>query len=350
MSQQHFDELLQRYLSGQCTEAEERQVLAWYETLIQHSDLQLPEAQKAQIEARLWNTIKNNIQSGEPAPAKVVTMRSRWLTRIAVAGVALIVATGILWYFNRQPAHRQQQALVPAQLDSVRNSTAAVKTYTLADGSQISLQPGAVLYYPPVFNGPTRDVYLTGSAFFNVHHNPQQHFKVHLHSKLTTEVLGTSFNITQNKTAGNVEVAVVTGKVLVYRQSLPQNGATNGVVLTRNKKLTYNTASSRFITGIVNDPLPLSKTTAAHNGNGNDTTGSASLNFDEAPLHTVLQALSETYGIDIIPENEQLGNYHFRGNISAYSLFTQLDIICRSTQTKYEINGTQIIVKENQER
>ena len=217
----------------------------------------------------------------------------------------------------------------------------------LADGTQITLQPGAIVYYPPAFTGNTREVTLKGSAFFNVYHNPAKHFKVHLNNELTTEVLGTSFHITQ-QTGRNIEVAVVTGKVLVYRQQVqPENTAldsTAGILLTRNKKVTYNAASDLLITGIVDDPKPLAKTTPPPGASAHSA--GPSLNFEEALLHEVLQSLSEVYGIDIKPETEQLGKRHFTGDISKYSLFSQLDYICKTTQTSYEITGSQIIIKD----
>jgi len=356
LSQSNFDRLLQQYLLGQCTEEEEKMVLEWYETLIRESDLHLSDAQKTQIEARLWQNITTRVQPvSERAPAaKVINGRFRWRVALAAAGVLLLIMAGIAIDYSHHSEHSSQVVFLPPQqsLDSVINVTTAQKEYALTDGSRITLQPGATVYYPAVFSGQTRDVYLTGSAFFNVYHNPQKHFKVHLHGGLTTEVLGTSFNIIQNQPAATIEVAVVTGKVLVYKQQAPLHhtafDSTGGILLTRNKKVTYNAASRRFITGIVDNPLPLQKTATPHSSN--ETTANTTFVFDEAPLSTVLQVLSNAYGIVILPENEQIGNYHFRGNLSQYSLFTQLDIICKSTQTTYEINGTRITVKENQNK
>ncbi len=84
-------------------------------------------------------------------------------------------------------------------------------------------------------------------------------------------------------------------------------------------------------------------------GAGKETT-SLKFVFEEAPLQEVLQTLSDSYGILISIEDQRIAGYHFTGDISKYSLFTQLEIICKSTQTTYEINGSQIIVRENQDQ
>jgi ferric-dicitrate binding protein FerR (iron transport regulator) len=354
LSQSNFDRLLQKYLSGECTEEEEKIVLEWYETLIKKSDLHLSEAEKSRIEAKLWNTIKTNVREEEPAPAKVIPLTARTWFRIAVAACLIAVTgTGIMLYrYNATINQQTALAQVKAGFDSLVNETTAEKKLVLADSSVIALQPGAVVYYPPAFTGTAREVYLQGSAFFKVYHNPLKHFKVHLGSGLTTEVLGTSFNIIQNKSADNIEVAVVTGKVRVYRQQTQQGNATTDstgdIILTRNKKVTWSATSSRFITGIVDNPQPLQKTkmqNGAHNG-----AAAEQLAFEETPLHAVLQSLSNVYGINITCENEQLAMRHFTGDLSHYNLFTQLDIICKSAQTTYEVNGTDIIIKDNQNR
>jgi len=350
LSQSNFDRLLQKYLAGECTEEEEQLVLEWYESMIRNSDLHLSDADRSLIEERLWHTIKTNVQAETTATqaAKVRRLTNRtWYRIAAVAAAVTVVATAIvlLWHM---PRHTRSLAITAIQqgYDSVVNETNSEKSVQLADSTLITLQPGGTLYYPQVFTGATREVYLHGSAFFNVYHNAHKHFKVHLNNGLTTEVLGTSFQIKQHKTDRNIEVAVVSGRVLVYQQQGREVNAdsTTGVVLTRNKKVTYNAVSNQLITGIVDDPQPLSKT-KAQSGSGNRP-ASDLFNFEEVPLRNVLQTLSDAYGILITVENEDLAGRHFTGNLSTYSLFTQLEYICKSTQTIYEINGSQIIIKE----
>jgi len=353
LSQSNFDRLLQRYLAGKCTEEEEKIVLEWYETLIDSSDLHLSDAERSRIEAKLWNAITANVQEEEQTPAKVIPVTSRTWFRMAAAACLLVFAgAAVIWYMasrntNKQPAIAEVKT---TGFDSLVNTTRAEKELMLADSSVITLQPGAVIYYPRSFSDVTRDVYLHGSAFFKVYHNPLKHFKVHINSGLTTEVLGTTFNIVQNKPAGNIEVAVVTGKVLVYRKQAKNNtvtDSTEGVILTRNKKVIYNATSSRFTTGIVDNPQPLSNTKAS---NGATNTPPEQLAFEEEPLQNVLQALSNIYGISIVAENENVAARHFTGNLSGYDMHTQLDAICKAAQTTYEINGTQITIKENQNK
>lgn len=328
-------------------------MLEWYETLISNSDLHLSETDRSLIEKRLWNTIQTKVQpqpeTAQPLPVVPLTART-WFRVTAAAAVLAVIATGIVLY-KHKPGDTSQLAVVQMQpgFDSLTNETKTTKQVRLADSSLITLQPGAVVYYPPAFAGGTREIYLNGSAFFNVHRDAQKHFKVHMNGGLATEVLGTSFHITQNNTNRNIEVAVVTGKVLVYRQYGEDNttpDTSGSVLLTRNKKVTFNAVSNQLITGIVDNPQPSPKT--KKKSEPGNIQPSEQFVFEEASLQHVLQSLSDAYGIMIVLENEQLGRYHFTGNLSTYSLFTQLEYICKSTQTRYELDGSQIIVKENQ--
>lgn len=351
MSQSNFDRLLQKYLAGECTEEEEKLVLEWYGTLIRNSDLHLSETDRSQIEARLWNNIQVNVQEEQVLQRtnrKPVTARI-WYRVVAAAAILIMVATAIVLY-RQQPAKNLPMAAVAKQAgyDSLTNINNKERLVLLADSTIITLQPGATVYYPREFKGTTREIYLQGSAFFNVYHDEKKHFKVHLNDGLTTEVLGTSFHITQHATDRNIEVAVITGKVLVYKQHAPKNNieqdSSTAVVLTPNKKVTFNAASNQLITGLVANPQPLVKTkTQAAPGSQPPNYQFA---FEETALQHVVQTLSDAYGIIITVENEQLGRRHFTGDLSTYSLFMQLEYICRSTQTFYEINGTQIIIKE----
>ncbi|WP_205512011.1 FecR family protein [Longitalea arenae] len=349
MSQSNFDDLLQKYLAGKCSSAEEKLVLEWYETLIRNSNLHLSEADRSLIEARLWNKIRANVQE-QPAPVSRQPITTRmWYRIAAAAAILLLIATAILFY-RQQPVKNLPLALIARQAgyDSALNTTRQQRLVQLADSTLITLQPGAIVYFPTVFTGTTREIYLQGSAFFNVHHDERKHFKVHLNDALTTEVLGTSFHITQHISDRKIEVAVVTGKVMVYKQQPSENrtgqDSSAGIVLTPNKKLTFNAVSDQMITGLVADPQPLS------NRKPQPVTGSQPVKepfvFEETPLQQLVETLSDAYGILITIENESLGRRHFTGNLSSYSLFTQLEYICRSTQTYYEINGTQIIIKE----
>jgi hypothetical protein len=98
-------------------------------------------------------------------------------------------------------------------------SGSQVRSYTLPDGSLISLDPNSSLSYPSQFISDQRDVRLEGGAFFTVAPDPRKPFRVMV-NEITITVLGTSFSITSS--SGRTEIVVKTGSIEVAgkRQSL----------------------------------------------------------------------------------------------------------------------------------
>lgn len=83
----------------------------------------------------------------------------------------------------------------------------------LKDSTEVWLNADSRLSFPSNFTGSKREVTLDGEAYFKVAHNPQKPFIVHT-AHLTTEVLGTEFNI---KSFGkeNSKVTLINGSVKV---------------------------------------------------------------------------------------------------------------------------------------
>ena len=120
---------------------------------------------------------------------------------------------------------------------------------TLADGSEVTLNAGSHLRYPVEFLGDTREVVLTGEAFFDVAKG-ERPFEVKV-AGAAVRVYGTRFNVKLSKndiietvlvegrvgfrTPGREEIRVVPGEQVTYR------GA-SGEVATRRVDTRYATA------------------------------------------------------------------------------------------------------------
>lgn len=347
MGQYDFDRLLQKYISGECSPVEEMKVLEWYNHLIRQSAVDISDNEKEMIQSRIWTKLSGGI-SAEPVSALQLQARSNssrtMFYRVAIAAsIILFVSFGLYYYWPANQASIISATIdtsIPVSGNAYTNNNKFEQEITLTDGSIAVLQPGATLVYPTVFAGNVREVNLTGNAFFKVFHNPAKHFLVRTQG-LVTEVLGTSFHIRQDQSAGKLEIAVVTGKVSVYQEDKikQETGDTlqrDGVILTPNQKVTYNSTNSQFITSLVEEPKPVAEY---------DKNSMASFVFEDVRLAKVLQALSKGYGIEILTESRNLANCHFTGDITKQDLYKKLEIICQSFQSSYEVKGTQIIIK-----
>ena len=84
----------------------------------------------------------------------------------------------------------------------------------LPDGTKAWLNNASSLRYATSFTGPTREVELTGEAYFEVAKIPSQPFRVKVEGKVI-DVLGTSFTVTAYKETARINTTLLTGKVRV---------------------------------------------------------------------------------------------------------------------------------------
>jgi ferric-dicitrate binding protein FerR (iron transport regulator) len=344
MSRDEFDLLLEKYLLGNCTPAEEQRVLRWYHQLISQSEVYLSDTEKQAIEERIWSSIKQDLHPASTEAKEIkFTPRFPVLLRVAAA-VLLLVLGGVMMYTffgNQAPTQMSAGGLsVPDTYLKYSNTGKSQEDFLLADSSVVRLQPGSSLYYPDSFKDSLREVYLEGNAFFSIHHDAAKPFFVHTVNGLLTRVLGTSFSINQDVATHTTVVRVATGRVGVYEEKSRKGKMLlppGSIVVTPNQKVEFNAKSKRFVTSLVEDPRPLDDRTADKN---------AALNFTgDRPLWQVLEALSKVYGVNITAESEAVANCPFTGDIRNYDLYEQLSVICQALNDSYEINGTSIVVK-----
>ncbi|RAJ10563.1 FecR family protein [Chitinophaga skermanii] len=344
MSQIEFDALLEKYLAGTCSPQEEKAVMEWYEDFINGTEIAMSTTEKDALERRIWSNIYESISTEEQPLPRLVWMWPRKYAKIAVAcAVALVVVGAATWFYQRQTA---LPSVLYAQLDVPKDyvdgyvKAEGKQHVVLGDGSVVDLEEGSTIYYPPQFEGKTREVFLTGSAFFNVAPNAERHFKVLTQEGMVAEVLGTSFFISHDHQNRKVELSVLTGKVSVYEQP-EQKGShkneENGIILSANQKVTYKSTNNQFVTTLVEEPQPISEPV-------DSTKRLSQFVFEEATLKEVLTTISNTYGIAVEMNNEAFNNCHFTGDLSKQNLYEKLDIICKSVQASYEVKGTAIYI------
>jgi transmembrane sensor len=105
-----------------------------------------------------------------------------------------------------------------------------IVTLTLADGSKVWMNSGSSLRYPVSFMGSERRVEITGEAYFEVAHDPNKKFYVAA-GNVTTEVLGTRFNVNAYSDEGAIKVTLLEGSVKVVSLHLSKGVSTENVVI-----------------------------------------------------------------------------------------------------------------------
>ncbi|TCC88687.1 FecR family protein [Pedobacter frigiditerrae] len=294
--------------------------------------------------------IMRNILSIAKEQEKVAVARQgtmRFFNKWFIAASVLIIA-GAGWIFydrilNRNSFINDFKAL---SSEKIKNTSQKLQTVLLPDGSEIALNPGSCLYYSKARFSEKREVYLEGQANFQVTKNPNRPFYV-FYDKVVTKVLGTSFKVHTNRKSGNVEVDVLTGQVQVYEnnQLVKTEQRDVKLIITPNQKAIYDTKKRYFKATLVANPIPLQYDSR---NRIRSKLIKQRYNFTvPTRLSQILKSIEADYGVEIIVDNEELYESAFVGDVSMSELFEKLKIICLATNSQYEVNGTKILLKSN---
>lgn len=192
------------------------------------------------------NDILKNIHQRitQTPPAKTFPIRWLLIKLAMAASVAAVFCAG--YVFRKQldnwidPVTYQETVALKGEL----------KMISLSDGTTICLNAGSRLSYPDKFKQNTREVTLTGEAFFKVAHNSSRPFIIHS-GKINTTVLGTSFNVKAYDEDKAIKITVVSGKVGIVAQGMAVKH--HAVLLTPNMQLVYTKANQTLDTQKIDD-------------------------------------------------------------------------------------------------
>lgn len=130
----------------------------------------------------------------------------RWAWRAAAVLVPVLTAVGGAFLLFHDRA-KEGTVLFHAE------SGGGHETFTLPDGSNVTLEPGSTLAYSGDFVSDRR-VDLDGQAFFDVTHDPVHPFSVH-HDGFHVAALGTEFHVKAHNHLPEAEIVLVSGSVRV---------------------------------------------------------------------------------------------------------------------------------------
>lgn len=235
------------------------------------------------------------------------------------AAFLIILAAG---FFLNKPA---RQSTAP-QLSQIKTTPAAAKKDThkwikLPDGSSVQLNNDSHLDYPESFAGNnTREVTLTGEAYFDVKHDQKHPFIIHT-GKIRTTVLGTAFNISAYKASSGVVVTVTRGKVMV------QDGKKTLAILIPNQQFAWNN-NSQAVKADVN----AEKITAWKN---------TDIIMDDITLADAAQIITERYGMKVRFSNDKVKNCRFT------AAFLNSNEIGQVLHVLSDITGASLTLKNN---
>jgi ferric-dicitrate binding protein FerR (iron transport regulator) len=345
---------LEKFYRGECSPQEAEEVLAWFkeEELkpAQEQDLYgiWQEAEKEEYGQEFTPDTAGRILAGlsraidEREEGRLGSQPSgeergghftqapqwRWALK---AAAAILLPVCFLWLFMR---HSSEGGGVPVPRTVMVEACAGTReTISLEDGSRITLNTGGRVTYQEPFPSHGREITLSGEAFFVVAKDSLRPFVVRT-GPLSTQALGTSFNISHRPGERGIAVALATGAVQIEKRA---EGVSGGQLarLEPGQRLVYDWPDHSYR---VEDYDPM------------EVLGwrEGILYFNRAKLDQVIERLERWYGIDIQitgrgPDEEK--EWFYTGTFDNQSLEHVLEGISFVKRFSYERRGNKVILE-----
>ncbi|MBF4516874.1 FecR domain-containing protein [Flavobacterium sp. ANB] len=191
----------------------------------------------------------------------------------------------------------------------------------LSDGTQIWLNAGSLIKYPKEFKGDTREVYLTGEAFFDVHKDKKHPFIIHT-DKMDTKVLGTSFNVQAYPDQTTQEVSVLTGRVNVKSTVTEEN-----VYVTPGQKVVFKSHDNK-LQAFKDVPV-----------NSISLWRKNIIVFEETPLTEVIATINRNYNVDVEIKNKNLNNLKISAYFKELPVNQVVALVCNIINADYKLES-----------
>ena len=294
---------------------------------------------------RLMHTIRGHRAEPE-MKGRVLPLSKKWW--YAAAATIVFAMVGSALYFlvkQNKKTEKFAYAKITTSRHLIENINTSEKAITLKlpDESTVELAGNSRIAYANNFDSTgTRDIYLSGEAFFKVTKNPNRPFRVFA-NEIVTKVLGTSFTVRSFEKDTVIQVTVRTGKVSVYSQAagdIKEAGLPyqlGGIILTPNQELVYKKLKQKFQKTLLENPVEIAP----------DVIDQKNMSYEDAPLEKVFSQLSKSYGINIVYDNELLKKCTVTADLRNEPFYRKLELICKAIGASYEIIDGQVVIQTN---
>jgi ferric-dicitrate binding protein FerR (iron transport regulator) len=274
---------------------------------------------------QLFDSIKHRIFIHE---SRINSSRRLFYTIAKIAAVlAIILATNFLVY--RLTPKVVENTVTWQEIVVPRGNRMKL---ILPDSTSVWLNNETKLAYPSDFNSGNRTVTLSGEAYFNVQHDPENPFIVKI-GEQKIKVLGTKFSVVAYDDNSLIETSLISGSVVFYTDR-KINGK-NEFILEPNNSLTYNKSKNTLISRKIQPSFYEYWEKGMYVFNGES--------FESLAIK-----LKRIFNVDIVFEDNYLKNKTFTGTININdNIFILMEAIRRTSvePIEYKYNKNKFYVK-----
>jgi hypothetical protein len=193
----------------------------------------------------------------------------------------------------------------------------------LPDGSKVWLNASSSLHFPTAFVGNSRQVSLTGEAYFEIAKNKEKPFRVSVNG-MQVEVLGTHFNINAYQDENSMRTSLLEGSVKITK------GAVSDMLKPGQQAVLRKDDNNIEIKAANMDEV-----VAWKNG---------LFQFSGANITTIMKEIGRWYDVDVVFESP-VPVRTFEGKISRDADLSEVLKILELSNVKFSVEGKKIIVR-----
>ena len=353
-----IEKLILRYLIGEASEQEMMQMQEWLKANKENRQLfarhkKIWTGSKAFAEYNTNKCLNDrkiiDLKIGNAELHKrldKINRRIRIFT--SAASIALFVGlTSLLYVMQQDKSTQQQQYYAGGDIEVPYGSKSLI---TLPDGSRVWVNAGSKISYPADFGVTSRNVYLTGEAYFDVVKKEDIPFFVNT-DILIIKVYGTAFNVKAYKDDEGVETMLDRGAITIIRNDAPEHEISiepkQKVTIRREKPPLQD--SCRQSSSTTTSTLQAKKLEIQEVKSAEVVTAwkDNRLVFDEEPLGLLAKQLERRYNVQIRFTNEKIKSVRYTAAIKEIPIEQVLEAISLSAPISYRIKGTEVTLMEN---
>lgn len=382
-------ELLKKHKEGTASKEEVEFLHAYYDLFDAKEDVlaTMDPADITALKQSIRAGIDEQIEVTEPAVIRSISTRYKWL---AAASVLLLFSIATFVFISRKPANEtaivkneptvspavndiapgtnqavltladgtvialddkangviseQQGAVVKKAADghvlyaSNEKAAAVINTIstpnggqyrlTLADGTNVWLNAASSITFPTAFTGATREVKITGEAYFEVAKDKQHPFKV-ISENQVIEVLGTHFNVNTYNDEPAEKTTLLEGSVKVSRNSKDNKETATKILVPGQQSLLHRSKASIRV-----QSADTEEAVAWKNGY---------FKFDRVDIQTIMRQVARWYNVEI-EYRGGISDDVFVGKIARSENVSGVLRILALSKIKTAVEGRKIIV------
>ncbi len=204
----------------------------------------------------------------------------------------------------------------------------------LPDNSKVWISNNSKLKYPVQFSGKTRELFLTGEAYFEVTHDEKKPFIVHI-GENRIKVLGTKFSVSAYAEDEVVNADLISGKIQFDIRTGGNDGIFKSFIVSPGHRLEYNKKTNTVAESEITEGFY-------------DYWLKGVYAFRNESFESLARKVERIYNIEIVFGNDFLKSKRYNGSFSVDdNIFTFIEAIKQTSvePIEYKLEKNKLYIK-----